>query len=88
MSVILLATTFFDRLRTRARSFVPDVRPANPAPETPHQQRERLRHEALARGGVLADIETIKGDCPAQTARQIRDLTRWLDERPASPMTL
>jgi hypothetical protein len=33
----------------------------------------------MARGGVLADIETIQGDCPAQTAQQIRDLTRWLD---------
>jgi hypothetical protein len=84
MSVILLATNFFDRLRHRVRSLSPEVRPARPT-EAPHQQRERLRRDVLARGGVLEDIETIKGDCPAQTARQIHDLTRWLEGRPSPP---
>ena len=81
MSVILLATNFFERLRTHVRNLAPDQRPTSPPQETPHQQRERLRQEALGRGGVLADIETIKGDCPAQTARQIHDLTRFLEGR-------
>ena len=81
MSLSLLTTAVLDRLGLRARTPLPDAPPAPPTPETPHQHRERLRHEVLARGGVLPDIETIRGDCPAQTAQQIRDLTRWLEQR-------
>ena len=81
MSLSLLATNVIERLRTRARALRPDTPPAPPTPETAHQQRERLRQDVLARGGVLGDIETIKGDCPAQTAQQIRDLTQWIEGR-------
>jgi hypothetical protein len=79
MSLSLLATNVIERLRTRARALRPDAPAETAAPETAHQQRERLRREVLARGGVLTEIETIKGDCPAQTAQQIRDLTHWLE---------
>lgn len=79
MSLSLLATTMFERLRVRARTLVPQ-QPSGPAPERPAQKRERLRREARALGGVLADIETIQGDCPVQTDQQIRDLTRWLQD--------
>lgn len=85
MSLSLLATTVLDRLRVRAKTLLPNPRPPAPPTETPRQQRERLRQEVLARGGVLAEIETIRGDCPAQTAQQIRDLTRWLESRQSPP---
>ena len=78
MSLMLLATTAFDRLRARARQFLPDSRPTVPPPESPREQRKRLREEVVARGGVLADIETIGGNCPDQTTQQISDLTSWL----------
>jgi hypothetical protein len=81
MSLSLLATNVIERLRTRARALRPEAPPETTTPETAHQQRDRLRQETLARGGVLTDIETIKGDCPAQTAQQIRDLTQWLEQR-------
>ena len=82
MSVILLATNLLDRLRTRTRTLLPDAPPiAPPPPETPREQRERLRSQVLALGGVLSDIETIEGNCPAQTATQIADLSRWIEAR-------
>jgi hypothetical protein len=82
MSLSLLTTVVFERLRTRMRArTLPDDAPAPPPPQTPHQQREQLRETVLARGGVLEEIETITGDCPAQTARQIQDLTHWLEAR-------
>lgn len=82
MSVMLLATNLFQRLRMRARTLLPATPPAVPR-ETPRQHRERLRNQVLARGGVLSEIETIEGNCPAQTAQQIRDLTQWLEGRSA-----
>lgn len=84
MSLTLLTTTWLNRLRLRARTLVPAGPPPGPRPERPAERRERLRQEVLGRGGTLADIETIEGDCPAQTAQQIRDLTRWLDDHPAA----
>ena len=84
MSVILLATTVFERLRVRARTLLPPVQPLTAPPsETPRQQRDRLRREVSDLGGAIQEIETIDGNCPAQTAQQIRDLTRWLDGRSA-----
>jgi hypothetical protein len=78
MSPMLLATAVLDRLRTKARTPVPVQKPQ---PETPHQRRERLRREVLARGGTLERIETIHGDCPTQTAQQIADLSRWIERQ-------
>jgi hypothetical protein len=82
MSLSLLATTIVDRLlrpgSARPLALDSPLRPQRRS-LSPHDDRARLRREVLARGGVLADIETIHGDCPAQTARQIADLTRWLD---------
>ena len=43
-------------------------------PETPSQKRERLRQQVRQRGLNPFEIETIDGDCEAQTAQQIRDL--------------
>jgi hypothetical protein len=75
MSLSLLVTTVLDKLRT------PDgPAPAAPVHESPHQQRERLRQQVLARGGTVSEVETIRGDCPAQTAQQITDLTQWLSQ--------
>lgn len=84
MSLTLLSTTLLNRLRLRVRSFLPSPLPPEVRPETPRQQRKRLRDEVLARGGVLGQIETIEGDCPAQTAQQIRDLTEWLEKHRAT----
>jgi hypothetical protein len=83
MSLSLLAAAALERLRARTPPRHPPAASPTPphTPETPHQHRERLRQQALARGGTLAHIETIKGDCPAQTAQQIRDLTGWLEQR-------
>lgn len=78
MSLTLLTTSVLERLGIKARARVPDAVPDKPKPETPHQKRERLRQEVLARGGTLEQIETIRGDCPAQTAQQIADLSAWL----------
>ena len=80
MRLTLLTTTVLQRLRLRVRALLPDT-PPGPVPETPRQQRERLRRDVIARGGTLGEIETIEGDCPAQTAQQIRDLTGWLERR-------
>jgi hypothetical protein len=79
MSLSLLTTALFSRLRVRARTLLPDSPPSQPESDSPRHRRERLRQDVLARGGTLAEIETIHGDCPAQTAQQIRDLTRWLE---------
>lgn len=67
-------TTLFERVREHA-----PTRSAGPPAEKPHEQRERLRRDVHARGGVVTDVETIRGDCPAQTAQQIRDLSAWLE---------
>jgi hypothetical protein len=83
MSVVLLATSLFNRLRTRARTLLPVEQPPTPPRETPRQQRDRLRNQVLALGGAVTEIETIEGNCPAQTAQQIRDLTRWIEGRSA-----
>ena len=69
-------------LLERLRLFRSPQTPESPKPEQPHVQRERLRKEVQARGGVLTDVETITGDCPAQTAQQIRDLSAWLERTP------
>ena len=78
MSPILLAAAVLDRLRPKARILVPVQKPPT---QTPHQRRERLRREVLARGGTLERIETIQGDCPRQTAQQIADLSRWIERQ-------
>ena len=63
MSVILLATSVFERLRVRARTLLPATPPVtSPPSETPRQQRERLRQEVLDLGGELSEIETIDGN--------------------------
>ena len=79
MSLSLLVTAIADRLRTPLPEGPPTTE-TPPVPETPHVRRERLRREVLARGGTVTDIESIRGDCPAQTAQQIADLTRWLEQ--------
>jgi hypothetical protein len=89
MSLSLLATTLIervhnrtrliDRMRTSMRALVPDHPPVTYQPGQSHREREQLRSAARARGGVIEEIETIRGDCPVQTAQQIRDLTRWLN---------
>ena len=73
-------------LLERLRLFRTPQAPAAPAPpkEQPHETRERLRQDVQARGGVLTDVESIIGDCPAQTAQQIRDLNAWLERAPRS----
>lgn len=80
MSLSLLTTSVLERFGLKARTQIPGATPAPPKPETPHQRRERLRQQVMSRGGVLEDIETIRGDCPAQTAQQIGDLSRWLEQ--------
>lgn len=69
-------------LRERLRLFRAPQAPKPPKPEQPYQHRDRLRKEVQARGGVLTEVETITGDCPAQTAQQIRDLSAWLERTP------
>jgi hypothetical protein len=81
MSLMLLATTLFDRLRARARRWLPDSQPAALRPERPREQRKRLRHDVVSRGGCPSEIETIGGNCPDQIDQQIADLSRWLDAR-------
>jgi hypothetical protein len=78
MSPMLFTTAVLDRLRTKARTSEPVQKPQ---PETHHQRRDRLRREVLARGGTLERIETIQGDCPAQTAEQIAELSHWLERQ-------
>jgi hypothetical protein len=79
MSLSLLVTNVIERLRSRQPESPPPAGP--PKPDPPHTVRERLRQQVLARGGTLTEIETIRGDCPAQTAQQIADLSRWLEGR-------
>ena len=83
MSLTLLTTTLLNRMRLRVRTLLPET-PPRPRPESPSQHRDRLRQQVLARGGVLTEIETIEGDCPMQTAQQIRDLTRWMENQPGT----
>jgi hypothetical protein len=78
MSVTLVTTTVLEHLGLKARTPQPESLPEPPKPETPRQKRDRLRQEVLARGGTLEQIETITGDCEAQTAKQIADLSGWL----------
>jgi hypothetical protein len=81
MSLMLLATSFFDRLRVRARQWLPDPQPSALQPERPRERRKRLRQDVVSRGGCPAEIETIGGNCPDQINQQIADLSRWLDTR-------
>jgi hypothetical protein len=81
MSVILVTGSLLKRLGINARSLLTEDAPERPNPEAPQRKRERLRQEVVARGGRLDEIETITGDCGAQTAQQIADLTRWLAQR-------
>jgi hypothetical protein len=83
MSLTLLTTTRLGRLRGRARTRPGTNLPSAVKPERPAERRARLRAAVLACGGRPMDIETIVGDRPAQTARQIQDLTDWLARQPA-----
>jgi hypothetical protein len=84
MSLSLLATSLLQRCRISARKSFESVAPAPPRPEAPHRLRARLRQQVLSLSGTLAEIETIRGDCPAQTAQQIADLSAWLAQRNVS----
>ena len=84
MSLSLLITSFLQRSQITARKSLAPVAPALPKPETPHERRERLRQQVLSLSGTLAEIETIRGDCPAQTAQQIADLSMWLARHDAN----
>ena len=79
MSLMLLATTVVDRVRVRARWLFRDSPPIGRHPESPREQRNRLRKEVLALGGMPADIEGIGGNCPDQLRQQIGDLSRWIE---------
>ena len=81
MSLMLLATSFFERLRVRARRWLPDAPPAAFQPERPREQRKRLRQDVVSRGGCPSEIESIGGNCPDQIKQQIGDLSRWLEGR-------
>jgi hypothetical protein len=82
MSLMLLATTVFDRMRARARLWLFD--PGSSAPERPADTRRRLRLDVIARGGDHAEIESIRGNCPDQMRQQIGDLSRWLESHRAA----
>ena len=84
MSLSLLTTSFLQRFSITARKSIEPVAPALPRPETPRERRERLRQQVLSLNGTLAEIESIRGDCPAQTAQQIADLSTWLAQRTVS----
>jgi hypothetical protein len=81
MSLMLLVTTAFDRVRARTRSYLPDSIPAVPRREGPRDRRDRLRHDVKALGGNPTAIETIVGNCPDQIKQQIGDLNHWLAGR-------